>query len=377
MIGRIAISACAAVFIALAVTGCWDNNNLVGQKIINGISLDALEGGNIRGVVRALRLKSKGSGQFEVKDELVQADGRSVIEVGTKLDSMLAGNIVGSKTHILVIGEQLAKQGIYPYLEPFYRSPRLYLGAKLLISEGKASDILSFDKLERSPISFDILQMLQGAARTTIIQEQTLYTAWNKLFDVGRDTVVPLIKKKGTEDLVTSGMGLFRGDKYTGFNVQREDSTMLLLLMDKLGTQAIMNVKVESGAISGDLVSGVVSYNIRKIKRRMRVSVDEASKEIVCVVKLEVYGELTSSPFPPDERHQDRISEAISADLNDRARSVMRLLLQARCDALGVGNLVSASHRRFWKELDWNEAYGQVDMQPEVVVHVIGTGVLK
>lgn len=370
--------------VALSAAGCWDANNVVNQKIINGISLDAVDkkdgkdnaNGSIHGTVRALRLESKGGGQFEVKDELVQTDGRSTLEVGAKLDSMLAGNIVGSKIHILIVGEELAKQGLYTLLEPFYRSPRLYLGAKILISQGNAAEILSFDKLEKSPISFDILQMIQGAERATYIPKQTLYTLWNRLFDPGHDAIVPIINLKKPKDLVTNGVGLFRGDRFTGEMLFRGDSMLLLLLMGRLSRLAQMQVDIGPRASIGD-GGQVVTYNVKRTKRSLKVRVDEQSKEIDCDITLHLYGEIVSASSVSAEQSKARLTEALASSINDQARMVVAKLLKARCDAFGIGDELAARHPSLWQSLDWSEAYPDVRIKPEVIVHITGMGALK
>lgn len=140
---KLFLTVCLGI-LSMVLTGCWDIQYLTNKKMVNGISLDAAKDNQISGSVRAIILESKGGGQFDVKDEVMQATGDSVFKIGSTIDSMLPGTIEASKTHVMIIGEDLARRGIMPLLETFYRNPKGYLKSNILISTGLASEILSF-----------------------------------------------------------------------------------------------------------------------------------------------------------------------------------------------------------------------------------------
>jgi hypothetical protein len=118
----------------------------VNRTLVNGISFDLTEEGKITAAVRALNIQSKGGGLFEIQDELVEAERPTVVGLGLDLDSKIPGELDASKAHILVIGEDLAKQGIHPFIEFFYRNRESYMSSKLIISKGKGKEILTVEK---------------------------------------------------------------------------------------------------------------------------------------------------------------------------------------------------------------------------------------
>lgn len=366
---------------ALILTGCWDTNNIVEQRIISAIGMDLGENNSIAGTIRALRLESKGGGQFKVQDELVQSTGKSLLEVGNNLDNMLAGESIGDKTHIIILDEKLAKQGIYELLEFFYRNPRSYVGSKILISQGQAADILSLDKLEKSPISFEVLQMIQGAERTTVIPAQTLYSLWSKMFDPGQDAVLPFIRIKNSKNLFLDSIALFHSNRFTGEILSNEDSTLLLLLMDELSHMARINAEIDPIRPSGnttDQDKEIISFNARKMKRKLHITVDEASDAITCSIKVDLYVEIVNYPHQSGvDKEKVKLNNALSLALNERAEVIAKKLLNANSDVFGVKSHLTAFHPSLTKRLNWEEHYRKVRLIPEFSVHIIGSGVLK
>ncbi|MGO4373741.1 Ger(x)C family spore germination C-terminal domain-containing protein, partial [Paenibacillus sp. MCAF20] len=333
------------------------------------------------GTVRALRLQSKGGGQFLLQDELVQSSGKSLLEVGIKLDNMLAGKTVGNKTHIIIINQKVAKQGIYEPLEFFYRNSKSYIASKVIISLDPAASVLTVDKLEKSPISFDILQTITAAEISTVIPEQSLYSLWSKMFDTHQDTILPLIRLKEPNNLILDSAALFHGDRFTGEIISGEDTTLLLLLMDQMAKTAIMNVEIEpirTTKKQDESNKEMISFSTMKMKRNMRVNVDEASQAITCSIKVHLYGEIVNYPHISGvEKDKEALSHEIALSLNNQAKAITKKLLAANSDVFGIEGHLSAFHPKLSKQMNWDEEYRNVQIEPEFIIHITGSGLLK
>jgi Ger(x)C family germination protein len=363
------------ILILMTTTGCWDTQLLTTKKIVNGVSLDVSKDNQISGTVRAIILESKGGGQFDVKDEIMQATGKTVFELGLSIDSMLPGTVEATKTHVIILGEELAKKGIMTPLEFFYRIPRSYLITNVLISTGLASDVLSFDKIETNPTAFGIKQMLDGAVRATVVHEQSLYSIWTQIFDPGEDTVIPMISKVKNKALIIDSSGLMDGDKFTGVTLPRDDSTLLLLLQDKLDKHAFMDISIQQD--SGQETTKL-SVDVRKLKRAFDVSVDPITREIECSIQLDLYGAISS--YPANIGHKidrEKLNKTLSESLNKQAIGVTHKLLEANCDAIGIGRQLRVHHNKLWNNMIWKDEYKNVKFKTSVQVHITSTGIIK
>ncbi|MCK9862906.1 Ger(x)C family spore germination protein [Paenibacillus sp. ATY16] len=360
--------ACCMV-ILLIMPGCWDAHYLTNKKLVNGIAIDKQDSGQILGTVKAIILESKGGGQFDVKDKLERATGGSITEIGHKIDSMLPGTIEANKAFVIIIGDDLASQGIMPFLEFFYRLPKAYLNTKVLIAKGQASDILSVPEVENNPIAFDIKQIVIGSERTTLVPNQTLYSLWNQVSDPSEDSVLPMVHKIRNNTLAIDSTGLFNGDAFTGVTLARNDSILLLLLQDKLSKVAWLDVPLEKS---------VVSFEVRKMKRDFKVKVDASTKAIEARIRIDLYGNIDSYTENTDWTvDSNSLSNELEKSLNKQAAKIAKTLLQTNCDAFGIGRKLRVSHSKLWKSMDWKSTYPQTKITPEVRIHITSTGVLK
>ncbi|WP_169088730.1 Ger(x)C family spore germination protein [Paenibacillus sp. PL91] len=367
--------------LSIVLTACWDSQYLINKKMINGVSFDADEDGQLVGTVSAVILKSKGSGQFDVKDELIQATGDSVFNVGSIIDSMLPGTIEASKTHVLIIGEVLAKRGIMPFMESFYRNPKGYLTSEVLISKGQASEVLSYESTENSPAAYSIKQMVDGAVGKSIVPNQNLFTLWSQITDPGVDAVLPMIHKTKNKALVVDSIALFDGTKYTGASLSRDESTILLLLMDKINKHAFMDLPIKQSSEESkpkQSTANMITFEARKVKRSFKVSVHKNSKEIECSIKVDLYGAISSYPTGMGRKiDREQLNQEIATTLNKRAAEVVNKLLEANCDAFGIGRKLRVNHSDLWKNIDWKNKYKDVHLKPSIQVHITSTGVIR
>ncbi|MFP7298466.1 Ger(x)C family spore germination protein [Neobacillus niacini] len=358
------------VMIPLLLSGCWDQRLLVNRTLVNGISFDLTKEGKIASSVRALNIKSMGGGQFELNDELVKAERPTVVGLGLDLDSTIAGEIDASKAHVVIIGEELAKKGVQPLIEFFYRNRDSYIASKIVIGKGKAKEILSVEK-EKSPIAFVILQLIEGAEKDTVIPRKNTFTVWNNILDPGIDMVLPYVKRIKSDKVEIAGVALFNGDTYTGETLPKEKSSILLLMtnqLDKLNRMAmILDPKGKRQSIS---------FTVRNLTRDLEVQVDK-NNQITCKIDLNLDIEVLSFPQEfKDPLNTKELNQNLSNELTKQAKEVTDTLLEANCDALGIGRRISSYHHELWGKINWDEEYRNVRFEPNVKVNIIKTGIL-
>jgi Ger(x)C family germination protein len=352
------------------LVGCWDQQLLVNKTILNGSSFDLTEEGEILATARALNIQSKGGGQFEVVDEIVEAVRPTPVGLGLDMDSKLAGQIDQSKAHIVIVGEELAKKGMHPMVEIFYRNKDAYLSSKVLISKGKASDILSTEK-EKSPIAFVILQTLNGAEADTIIPKETIFSVWKTILDLGEDMVLPYIKKTESDKIEVDGVALFDDDKFTGKTLPREKSSLLLLLLDKKQKTSRMAVVLDP-----EKKDRSIAFATRDLKRKLEVKVEKPGNQIICTVHIKMNIEVGT--YPQDFKNPlniKKLNKDLSEELTKQAKEITNTLIQVGCDAFGIGRRIKSYHPETWNEIkNWKEEYKNVQIEPKVTVNIIKTG---
>lgn len=350
------------------LAGCWDQQPLVDKTIVNGISFDLTDEGKIHATVRDLILKSTGGGQFEVVDELVHAERPSLAGLSIDVNSKTAGQVDYSQANILLIGDELAKKGIQQVLDPFYRGKNSSITSKVVITNGKAEEIIS-SEIKKSPIAFYILKLMESAVSETLIPDENVFTVWTKILSPGKDIIVPYVKLEESK-IVIDGVALFNGNKFSGTTLSKEQSSLLLLLLDDLNKTNTM-----SPILNQDSKEQYISFATRKLKRNMEIKVDEKSGNINAKIDLNIQVEVnTIQQDLRDNLKIKKLNQEISKELTKQAKEVIDLLLKANCDVFGIGMEISNTHPDLWKKMNWDEEYKNVQIEPKVNVKIIKTG---
>jgi Ger(x)C family germination protein len=352
----------------LCLAGCWDQHQLVNKTFVNGISFDLTDEGNVKATVRALDIKGKGGGQFEIKDELLHAERPSQAGLAIDIDSMVTGEVDFSQAHILLIGDEMAKNGINQLLEPFYRGKQSNITQKIAISKGEAETIIATE-IEKSPIAFFIFQSIEGAEESSSLPTENVSTVWTKILTPGKDMILPYLEKVEPDKIKIAGVALFNGDKFSGKTLSNEQSSLLLLLLDKLKVTNRMAIMLNQEQ------EKTITFSTRKMKRDMEIKVDKTSGKITCNVEINLQIEVISYPQNFTEKiNIKKVEKELSIALTKQAKEVITTLIQANCDAFGIGMNISSKHPDLWKKMNWDEEYKNVQIEPKVNVKAIKTG---
>ncbi|MFI8684621.1 Ger(x)C family spore germination protein [Rossellomorea sp. NPDC077527] len=358
------------LFIAMfLLSGCWDQNQLKDNRLVNGASFDvAEESDDILGTVRAINVRSSGAGNLDVKDEFYISESKTVSEIETDFQNKVSGNLDVGKAFILIMGEDLAKtKGLTPIVEPIIRSTHAYISSRILISEGLGSDILSLD-IQDSPIVFQIDNLLTGGVKDGYIPEHTVFTAWNEISDDTKDIIIPYIKKDKGDNLKLAGSALFNGDQFSGHTLSTGQTSLLLLLRNdiKRGTK----LSIESDRLSQPLVIA-----IEKAKTNIEVTKD--GETVICTITTDFKARIVSYYENKTNKSINTLNTIASKELTKNTKELTDLLLKANSDALGVAKYLSTNNYESWNPDTWKQDYQQVVFKPKVRVDIIETQSLQ
>src|SRR5699024_9095683 len=151
-----------------------------------------------------------------------------------------------SKTKVLLMGEDLAKDGIFPTLDSTYRDLRAPLSAKIAIVEGTAKDALEITQKYSLLTSDFYADLIDTSNRVGLIKSEDLQSICPVILEKGKDIALPIIaldKPKSTAKL--NGVSLFSGDKLTG-KLDLKQSIMFLILTDQTMKRTKINLQVSN-----------------------------------------------------------------------------------------------------------------------------------
>ncbi|WP_084786905.1 Ger(x)C family spore germination C-terminal domain-containing protein [Bacillus tuaregi] len=60
--------------------------------------------------------------------------------------------------------------------------------------------------------------------------------------------------------------------------------------------------------------------------------------------------------------------------MTKQAKEITDTLVEANCDALGIGRKLASYYPEVWKKINWKMEYKNVKIEPKVTVNIIKTG---
>lgn len=130
----------------MVMTGCWDQDSLKDARLANASAFDITSEGEIKQTLEIV--DDSESQQGSSGNEVHSGTGRSVRQSTDRIRAKVTGDIRFFKYGMILYGNKLAQNDIYPYLDVLYREPDYPTShVKIAIVDGDAGDLLHQKKL--------------------------------------------------------------------------------------------------------------------------------------------------------------------------------------------------------------------------------------
>jgi spore germination protein KC len=357
----------------MVLPGCNHRNELKNLQLIYATALDLNENNEI---VTTVSIQSPvGKQKTSPTQEVVSASSPTMEKsIYKKIAMKLAGPLSSSKNQVLLISEKLARRDLAALLDSAFRNSSDTMLALVAIVPGNASDLISLKRSGTDTTGEYLRKIIRSSRDETVIPHVTLHTIYPVFYDPGRDSFIPIIKKVG-ESAEVDGVSLMHDRKYTGFSLNADQTTLLLLLSGERGELCEIIRKVEEEHSKQD-PSQYISVNIVGMKRTKRVWIDSEGKVNVRLhLKLKAtiieYGKDNLT----DKRVIDRLNKQLSKMLTTETEQITKILRQSHSDVLGIGRDLIAFHPKYWKSIDWETVYPKTKFQTSIEVKIISKGI--
>ncbi|UNK20984.1 Ger(x)C family spore germination protein [Paenibacillus sp. N3/727] len=370
---RLGITIFAVCFMASLLSGCWDQKLLKDERLAFIVGLDLSSDGKIQTTTAILDVSGSESGTKKYS-EIHTVSGNTSRHNRDIIDREVPGRFSASKMRVILIGEALARQGIYPILDVFYRDPSSALNAKIAVVEGTSKDAINMKLSGTKLISEHFSKLIQSAENRTIVPAVDLQLICPSMLDPGDDFAVPYISKSETKPSVY-GIALFSGDIMKD-TLKSEDSFLYLLMNDKLAKAGSLTLKInEEGNREQEKY---IAMNIQRLKRKMKVNVNGYRN---IHVTLDLNLKVTAIEYPKDHLNDRRVlgelNKKLSEELTRRAQAITKKMQQANFDGFGIGRRVMAYYPDTWENLNWIEDYPKVEFDSKVTVEIVSHGIMN
>lgn len=372
------------VIILPLFTGCWSRTEVNDIAIVLGVALDKAENGQFQLALQIAVPKGLGAGgssqgaASQKPTMMVSAKGTSIMEAYRIIQEKLPRVVFFAHSRVIIIGEELARDGVSPVLDFFSRHRQSHLRNYLLFTKGKAINILkSNPRLE--PIMAEEIREQEKSG----VGVQTHIRDFLKRMQIDGEepvaaqiSILPLIEEEDSEipkeAPAVNGAAVFQGDKLVGWLNDKEARSILWLRNElKSGTMALRLSKEKGGGqVGAEIVKG--STQIKPILHN-----DEIKIKIKVYGKVEIFENTTSLDLNDPE-----IINTLQSMLEKDVRMRIRLTLdktqkELKSDIFGFGQAVYRTNPKKWNNSyskRWPEIFPDIEVEITPRITVKSTG---
>jgi spore germination protein KC len=395
----------AKVLLPLAViltltTGCWDRQEIEERAVVLGIGIDMAESGGVAKEEEVSHLKETlptpnipmvhatvqiavpgriplgpgsttgggGGGGTSTTVWVVDAEGHTIDDAINNLQELVAPPLFFGHLRVIVVSEDIARKGIENLNDYFRRSPEIRRLNWMMISKGKAKDIMKASpQLERVPTLY-LLTNMDQAVKMGRFPNNFLGEFWSSASAKGKEGLLPYVDINSKDNIVISGIAYFKKDKMVGTTKPLE----VPLYMGIMG----QNPAGGQGYVQVPGTSEYMEFHTRNRKALTKVSIENGIPHISLKIQLE--GNLREKTND-NVKLTDAVIKLLEQKLEENGKEAyMELITKTQkkgSDIFGFGEQVRAKEWRYWnKEIktkeNWQKMYAHISVDISVEIHL-------
>lgn len=371
------------------LTGCWDQRELGEITVVTGMAVDKGENDKyiltVEGI-NATELNKQTASGF-APSIVYEAEGNSLAELTYKVNEGISRHLIYSHMRTLIIGEELAKEGIINFIDFLERNREIRDDFNILVSRGvRGADILrvtyQFQKSSSLKLHTQLDTMMKDWGGDPGVRMNDVIRSWTSS---GRQPVMAAVAilgdpekglssenmKKVTPDalVILDSLAFFKKDRLAGY-LSLEDSRNYLWIQDKIIKTSLT---VECGE------NNILGLRIYDTKTRITGEMQGGQPKIDINIRAEAYldGTQGNSQFDKPETYAEsnhcaekHLQEIISG-------TIKKVQEEYGTDIFGFGEVVQRQDYKDYKKIEdsWDEKFAEADVKVNTIVKIRRTGI--
>jgi len=341
--------------LVMSMQGCG-YRELYERLLIHGIGVDIAGDGFVVTVRSSISPEDEG-------EEYFRCEGRSVLEALTNLSLSTGREPFYSHNYLVVFGKECAEQGLDQCLDFFVRYYNTRPAVQMYMAEGRAEDILCFEK-DGKLLKMAELQQLGDSGETNgkAVGAEILDFV-NGVKREGSSPVLPVLRagEAGVEVVSTA---YFDGYRLKG-NLTLQQTRGYMAAKDML--------EKGEAVVTGDF--GAVTLSLSRSKGKVGVFVD--SEGPVFTISVEAQADVSAVSggrgLLPESAYPQIEHEAAGLIQAEVVSAITQAVQEDHCDIFGFGNLLYRKYPAYWRtaSADWADGMAECRFHVETSVQVL------
>lgn len=380
----------ALLFLSVLLSGCWDSRELNEIAITLAMGVDKVEDEyqiTVQVVVPSEVSMKTGSGRSTAT--LFQTNGKTVYEAFRKMTKDSPRKIYPGHLRMLVLGEELALEGIGESLDLFSRDWELRSDFYVVVAKNRtAAEILNTTTtLEKIPANkmFEALKTSDESwAGTRGIK---LHELLDDIISEGKEAVLTGILVVGDQEIGSSKqnmesitpsariqydqLAVFKKDKLAGW-LSEQESIGYNAITDSVKTTVTPIACPEKGSLTieitdfNSVMKGKVLNGTPEVD--VNIKVDGNIGEVECQINLRDLKTIQEL----ENIYENELKEVVY-------KTIDTITNHYKVDVFGFGEAIHRSNPKEWKKLkeQWDAEFPEVEVKVEVDMTILHTGTLN
>ena len=370
----------------LLLTGCWDRTELKQLGIVLGVAVDKdPDSGEFIVSTQMLRpgAISTQMPNTEKPVEKVVTSGKTIFEAIRKSNLEFDRKGFYAHTKVIVIGEDLAKDGLLPVLDFFQRGKEIRGYVFVCIAKNaQASEILGIESGGIQPIpAIRLRDMIEDTRFELKGVKINLLNFYKESIGSGIEPVVGVLKvekdKFSKKHVKMSGGAVFNKDKLVGYLNEHQT----------IGYRWCKS-EVESGAVSIPSPVNENRYESVEVKKAdTTIKPKVKGKEISFTIHVEGEGIITEQEVMTSLEdstkkleHMKKTEEKMNKQIEKEIKlAIEKAQKEFHSDIFGFGRALTKEEPKVWNEVkkDWNDRFAEAPYTVNVHFKINSTGLMR
>lgn len=371
------------------LTGCWSRRELNDLAISVGMGFDKKEE-QIQVTIQIVNpsevASKRGAPGLTTPVSTFKATSITIFEALRKITKQSPRKVYSSHLRILVISEELAREGIMKILDGISRNHEMRSDFYIVIAKGTTAEnvLNTLTPIEKIPANkmFSTLELSAKFWAPTV--EVRLDKLISDLITEGKDPVLTGIEIKGDPSkgdkksninqinpntfLEYSGLAIFKNDKLIGWLNEKESKGYNYITDNVKST--IGQVACPSG--------GIVALEVVRTKTKVKGVVEKGKPQIVVDVFIEGnVGEVQCKIDLLDPQNIMELEKIAQKDVKGIMEAAIQKAKKYDVDIFGFGDAIYRSNPKYWNEIkdNWEDQFVDlpVVLKTDVKIRRLGT----
>jgi spore germination protein KC len=378
---------------ATVLSGCWSKKELTDLAFVIAVGIDKTKDGKFAVTFQVVNpgnvagSTQRGGGSGGVPVSIYKATGDNLVEANRQASKKLSRLIYYAHTNLVVISEEVAKEGVDGLFDALERNSQFRSTAMVVIARHySAEDVLKIltpiDKISAN----QIIKTLQFSEK---IWGQTIHVrvgeVINDLSSLGKAPIISGVEIVGSVPkgkrqtnvqasepdarLNVNGLAIFKGDKLVGW-VSGDTARGVLWILDEIEQTSV--------TIEWKQKKEAAAYKVVRAKTSVAAHMKKGKPSISVHIRAE--GDIGEEFIPIDFANPKQIfalEKKAETSIKKEVVKAIEEAKKAKTDIFGFGDVVYRSYPQQWKTMksDWNDRYfPQLEVNVTVEAFIRRTG---